>query len=134
MKEACTEIVNDKIIVFHEKKSKLSLINSERLEVTKVSIDGCEITDGIRCDYLLIANGIEHFIELKGQDIEHAINQIKRSITLLSEDLRTKNKVCYIICTRSPLTSASIQHFQALFKKQFNSRLVVRSSPYQEKI
>lgn len=131
MKIECQKVVKDKRITFSEKKSKLTLKNSRQVEATKIKVDGCVITTGIRCDYLCIANGIEHYIELKGQDIDHAVKQIEASITQLSPNIKLGQKISYIICTRSPLVSASIQNIQLKFYKNYHSKLIIRSSPFE---
>lgn len=134
MKAECVINTTDKLIVFSENRSRLTLVNNKSLRFVKVKVDGCQIKDGIKCDYLAVCNNIEHFIELKGQDINHAIEQIKVTISKLSSNPKNQQKICYIICTRSPLTSASIQNFQVKFKSQFNAKLIIKSSPYEFEI
>ncbi len=134
MKPDCTQITSVRLITFSENKSKLTLINVDRVVASRIKVDGCQITNGIRCDYLLIAKDIEHFIELKGQDINHAIEQIISTIKTLSSNIAKNTKVSYVICTRSPLTSASIQNLQLKFKKHYNSKLIIKSSPLESTI
>lgn len=134
MKKECSEIVDHKEIVFKENRSKLSILNPNRLIGTRVEVDGCEITEGIRCDFLLLIKSLEMFIELKGQDIHHAIEQLERTMSLLSEDLRKQKKIAFVICTRSPINSATIQNLRVNFKKKYNADLLVKSTPYKYKI
>lgn len=130
----CRTSSNRKIFVYEEKRSKLILENTNQIDSISVKVDGCEINDGsIRCDFLHIANEIEYFIELKGQDLEHALEQIKSTITKLSSNPKTGKKVSYIICTRSPMSSSKIQNHKLEFRKKYNSRLEIKSSPYTEK-
>jgi hypothetical protein len=128
----CRTTSNDSIFVFGEKRSILRLANPDRVSSTKITVDGCEITEGIRCDYLHLAKGLEIFIELKGQDLNHAIAQIERTIILLSSDARKQRKTSYIICTRSPMASTEIQNFDKQFRKKYNSRLIIKSSPHND--
>lgn len=122
---------NNKVFSFSEQKSTLLLKNNDEVSSTKVHVDGFEINDdGVRCDYLHIAKEVEMYIELKGQDIAHAVKQIIRTISILSEDQKKQRKICYIICTRSPLTSTEIQNFDRMFRQKYNSKLIVKSSPY----
>lgn len=131
---SCKTESSQKLFVFEEKKSKLTLENVDEVTSTKILVDGCEINDeSIRCDYMLLAKGIEFYIELKGQDLAHAVNQIKATIKRLSNDLKNKNKKSYIICTRSPLSSTQIQNIKFDLLKNFNSDLQIKSSPYKEK-
>lgn len=115
-------------------KSKLTLENTDRIESESIKVDGCEINDkSIRCDFLHIAKNIEFYIELKGQDLEHALNQIRTTISRLSKDVKIYNKKSYIICTRSPLSSTEIQNYKREFKKNYNSELIIKSSPHSDK-
>jgi hypothetical protein len=131
MKAECSTKTKQKIITFSEKRSTLILKNTNKVYATCVRVDGCEITTGIRCDHLMLAKEIEHFIELKGQDLPHAIDQLIASMRVLSSDIKRQTKIAYIICTRSPLNSTAIQNLQVQFRKHYNSQLVIKSSPYQ---
>lgn len=130
----CRTDSSQKLFTFEEKKSKLTLENVDQVISTKILVDGCEINDEtIRCDYMLLAKGIEFYIELKGQDLVHAINQIKATIKRLSADVKSKNKKAYIICTRSPLSSTQIQNIKFDLLKNYNSDLQIKSTPYKDK-
>lgn len=133
-KKECVNITRNKIIVFEERRSKLAINNNDEKELSKVIIDGCQITEGIRCDNMLIESEKENYIELKGHDIGHAINQIKKTIELCSKDKQKYSKRCFIICTRSPLSAASIQNHSLVFKRDFNAELIIKSSPYSYNI
>jgi hypothetical protein len=127
--EKCTISNKNRLIVFQENKSKLTINNKDRVEAKQIEVDGCQITDGIRCDFLLLAKDLEIFIELKGQDLKHALEQIEATITQLSSDFRKKSKTSIIVCTRSPLTSATILHKKKIFRKKFNSELIIKNTP-----
>jgi len=130
MKKECTQKTNDRIIVFKENRSKLSLLNKNKISTTKVIVDGCEITSGLRCDFLLLTQEIEYFIELKGHNIEHAIKQLVATINKLSVNPKKQKKISFIICTRSPMSSPAIQNLRVKFKKNFSSDLIVKSTPF----
>ncbi len=134
MKPECTQNTKNKRIVFQEHRSKLTIVNKDKVSSDKITVDGCEITTGKRCDYLLLIKEFECFIELKGQDIKKAIEQIETTIKKLSADKIEKKKKSYIICTRSPMTSATIQNLQLKFRKRFNSELIIQSSPYEDTV
>lgn len=81
---SCRNISNQKLFVYQEMRSKLTLENVDSVESTSIKIDGCEINDdSVRCDYMHLAKEIEFYIELKGQDLEHALEQIKSTINRL---------------------------------------------------
>jgi hypothetical protein len=131
MKEECCITNNNKLVVFEEARSKLVIENKDEVVATKVTVDGCEITSGIRCDYMFLIKDSEIFIELKGQNLKHAIEQIETTILKLSSNSKMKKKKSFIICTRSPLTSASIQNIRVKFRKNYNSEFIVKSSPHK---
>lgn len=128
----CRVTSKNKLFTFEEQRSKLTLQNKDEVESTKIHVDGCEITTGIKCDYLHLAKNIEMYIELKGQDINHAINQIKSTIAVLSANPKTQKKRCYIICTRVTKADATRQNVKLKFKRDYNADLIIMSSPYED--
>lgn len=133
IKEECVKVSNNSKIVCEENKRKIVFNNSSNKNVSKILVDGCQITEGIRCDYLITFNTDEHFVELKGKDITHAFKQLIRTITLLKNST-CNNRVSYIISSRSPLVAASIQVERLKFRKKYQSELIVKNNNYQVKI
>lgn len=129
----CRRESNQKLFVYEENRSKLTLENLNEVSSISIIVDGCEINDStIRCDYMHIAKEIEFYIELKGQNIEHAVEQIISTIKQLSLSVKKYKKRSYIICTRSPLSSTKIQSYKYYFKKNYNSDFILKSSPYKD--
>jgi hypothetical protein len=135
MKNHCKTVSKSKIFTFEEQRSKLTLLNIDEVLSIKIHVDGCQIDNKkiIKCDYLHIAKEIEMYIELKGQDILHAIEQLKSTMHQLSINVKEQSKICYIICTRSPLSSTEIQKYDRDFRRDFNAKLIVKSSPFTDK-
>lgn len=110
----------------------LKFLNVGKNSVRIGQIDGCLITNqDIRCDFEVFAEKkLSSFVELKGSDIEHAIDQIKNSIRLIgfSEE---NNRVCFIICNRCPMSSTQIQLFKKFFLKHYQSKLEVKESGFE---
>lgn len=132
--ETCRTTSKNKIFTFQENRSALTLVNTDQVDSIRIVVDGCEIKDnGMKCDYLHIAKGIEMYIELKGQDLTRAIKQIERTMALLSANVQKEPKKGYIICTRSPLASTEIQSYDRMFRQKYNCKLIVKSSPFQDK-
>ena len=97
-----------KIIKYEENKSKVTFHNLSQKEYECIRVDGCAITDGIRCDYLLRRSEeeLEYFIELTGRNVGHAIDLLRASIKQLSADVTNKANKAFIITTKSfPLTN-----------------------------
>lgn len=133
-KTECTEKRKDLNITFKERRSKVLFDNSSRKECLCIMVDGCQITNGTRCDKLLICENNEYFIELKGSDVGHAIIQLESSIKLLS-DKNANSRQAYIISTNvSPKISTNIQKSKLYFKRKLNSELHVKRTGYTIKI
>ncbi len=133
IKRECEEVSRNSIIVCKEQNSKIAFNNSSKKQISKIKVDGCQITEGVRCDYLITFSNDEHFVELKGKDVSHAFKQLIRTINLLKNSSCT-NRVSYVISSRSPLTSPEIQVQRVKFRRKYMSELVVKNSNYQVKI
>ena len=116
-------------IVCEENRRKITFINSERKLISKIKVDGCQITDGLRCDYLLTLENLENYVELKGHDLRHAFRQIIRTILLLGRENTSRHS--YVISSRSPLSAAEIQHFRLKLRKNYQSDLVVKNNNFE---
>ena len=85
-KPNCTIETTDKILVLEENKRKCIFSNPENLNLIKIIVDGCQITEGTRCDFLVLdQQKNEYFVELKGKDIPHAIEQLLLSFVNLQK-------------------------------------------------
>lgn len=123
----CSAMNNNKIIVLSENKSVFRFLNPAQNEVECIVVDGCVITEGIRCDHLLIdANGVEHFIELKGSDVKHALEQLGVSIQKLGKNVP---RYAFVVSTRCPIAGGDIQMAQKVFKKKYRADLIIKKSP-----
>ena len=97
-------------IVCKENKSKFIGINEQRKLIFKIKVDDMKFK-GYKCDWLLINTEMNNafFIELKGSDIEHGIEQIENSIIIISSKYTITTKlqqkqVKFIKKTKSTLT------------------------------
>lgn len=134
-KSKCIVNNNNPIIPLEEKQSKISFLNPSRQNVQIITIDGCQITDGTRCDYLVIPeSGVEHFVELKGSDFHHAIEQLETTIKIIHQSYVNIRSFSFVIITRSPRLSPRIQIIKNRFKKDYNSTLIIKKSNYEHKI
>ena len=131
IKKNCTLSTTDSKIKCEENKRKIIFNNKNRVSAEKITVDNCQITSGVRCDYLVRHEKKEYFVELKGEDIKHAFEQLARSITLLgSDDCQLRKS--FIISSRSPLASAQIQNIRLKFKKKYSSDLIVKNNSFEE--
>ncbi|MCX7044181.1 MAG: hypothetical protein NTX50_01675 [Candidatus Sumerlaeota bacterium] len=123
----CEKTRSDPRIVLREKRSEICFLNPLRKAIREVRIDGCVIRDGLRCDYLLIVGCTEHYVELKGCDVDHAVKQIETTIRKVSADAKRLEKHSYIVSSRCPALSPQIQGWKIKFRKEFNSSLQLKN-------
>lgn len=125
----CIKNTTDSNIKFEENGKKVIFINQKRLEYKKVQVDGCTIIDDARCDWLLLSNDEheERYVELKGVNVKHAIEQLEKSINSLGE--YDDNRHSYVICTNvAPQLTTNIQFKKLYFKKRYNSDLIIKNN------
>ncbi|MCH4895959.1 hypothetical protein E0494_04515 [Marinilabiliaceae bacterium JC040] len=136
----CKEISNNKILKLNENKSTLYVDNAKG--IVKIKVDGCAINDNniLKCDYLLhILDESDNkkvikeiFIELKGKNIPHAIEQIKNTIEILSTDKKKCPKLSFVIATKvKPSFTSIIQKNKIFFKKNYNSSLNIETKEHR---
>ena len=76
-----------KLLSVSERRAKYMLSFSPEMDSCTFKIDGNIIKDTTsdKCDYVILASynnaWAEVFVELKGSDISHAINQLKQTIS-----------------------------------------------------
>jgi hypothetical protein len=139
MNNPCISVVIDKTIVFKDKNSKpeFHITNINQRKIEKHSVDGCLIkgNEFKKCDWLAIdvETGKEVYIELKGGNISHAVEQLCATVEKLSID-RNITKLGYVICTHSPCTSPEIQAIAKKIKKSHKLILRVKTMQHKESI
>lgn len=127
--EVCVQPTKDSKIKFEENKRKIIFLNPDRKDYKRVQVDGCAIDDKVtmRCDKLLVSadEHEERYVELKGTEVMHAIDQLESTIQRLGEF--DDNRHAYVISTNvAPAYTTKIQQKALLFKKKYNSELLVR--------
>jgi len=135
-KSHCQTKTKDPLIPLREPRTRSQLIiaNPNRSEVTVIKVDGCEITDNLtlRCDYAVDPhNGIEVYVELKGSDIKHAIEQLESTISLMSSNPQLAAKLCIVVSTRVPRQGTNIQALQRRFMLRYRARLRIKNGKDQ---
>lgn len=129
----CQNVRSDSEIVISDRgsrnnRSKFRLHNPNRASIKIVQVDDCVIKEGIRCDYLLVLpSEQEVYVELKGSDVKHAVEQISRSIGLLTCNCHAVVKLCFIASTRCPINSTEIQNLKRKFRQKYNAQLTIQN-------
>lgn len=131
----CCEIINYPRIVCEEKKSKITFLNPNKIEIQKITVDGCQITDHNKpkCDYLLIHNETEkeYYIELKGHDIKRGLEQIEATIPRLSKSPEKQDKICFIISVRCPKVDTEIQNISKRLRNKYAAKVIIKNTPFE---
>lgn len=136
--QACILHTTDSHIKFEERKKKIIFHNPNRKECLKIQIDGCAIKNGDKCDNLLKEGKIneqspEYYVELKGEDVKHALEQIKQTIQIIHND--QSPVMAFIICTNvNPLLSTKIQQFKKQMKEKYNAVVVIKERQHEHTI
>jgi len=119
--DRCVCQTNDSNISFRENGRSIVFRNPRRDEYYKVRIDGCVITEGERCDDFLYGkeDPYDRYVELKGSDIPHAINQLRSSIIWVKRHCNVGKAIkAYIISKNvAPGYNTKLQ----AAKKEFNN-------------
>ena len=112
------------LTVVKEKRCEYRLFNKEKKLICKIHIDGCLIKTGVRCDYLLIdcTRNKAYFVELKGSDFLHAVNQLSTSIEYLTKEINDCDVFARIVLTKVNVPNLKnnpvILNFEKMLKKR----------------
>lgn len=122
----CSEFLQHKTITLGGKRTSiLYLLNPQERRVEKIQVDDCAITEGLRCDWLILANDAapkeEIYVELKGSDVYHGVEQLEVTINKLSTDRARLRKRCFIVFSRNPMFLTDSQKYKVRFRKTFNA-------------
>ena len=103
----------DHLIKVEEKGKEFIIDNASQSSVCQVDVDGCLRISGPRCDYLFeVRNNEEvYYVELKGKNISHALEQILNTMRsdLLDRLHKGFKKVGVVVSSRVPSTGPDIQ-------------------------
>lgn len=128
----CTSSSNGAAVVVKESGRQFAYLNPSNQVVGLTKVDGCAITQGIRCDYLyLLQSSREIYVELKGADIKRAVKQIAASIPKLSR-VAQEARAAVVVASRVPRADTSTQIAIASLRRADVRKLVVRSGPRVE--
>lgn len=117
----CVARTTDSNIVFRENKARICFLNSNRKPYDRITVDGCVIREGNKCDFLLASceYGDQYFVELKGENLEHAIIQLESTFTRLLDSREGVMRKAFVVSSNSGMRiSPYRQQLEKRFKKQ----------------
>jgi hypothetical protein len=128
-RECSTFLRHKKIALAGRRTATLYLLNPLLRRAERVEVDNCVIAEGPRYDWLVRLDDAtsreEIYVELKGSDILHAVDQLEATISKLSMDCRRFPKRCLVACSRSPLTGTDVQKYKDRFHDRFGASFQV---------
>lgn len=110
------------VIVLEERDKILAVDNRSRSRFTMVRFDGCVVKHATGADWLLIKenNGTHLIIELKGRNVEHAIDQLRATTQfLICHGIDTQKISAVVICRQYPHASTLLQRKEAAYTREF---------------
>lgn len=121
--QGCLDFKGYRSILKCEENGKSYKLDTQGAKVAQYHVDGGLINDKIKkCDYMVVAYGNENkiiFVELKGNDTNHACEQLKATVDLLSNKFTSFDKKKFyarIVNTKSVPNIKTTTHYQKLRK------------------
>ena len=119
----CVEIRSDSLLVFSEKKSKITFENPNRNTYRAIQVDGCvfNASDGQKCDKLLESEQYadQYFVELKGGDSSKAVEQLTDTIDKMPPRLVGAKRMAFAVFSNTcPKNDTKRQVIEKFFKNR----------------
>ncbi len=116
-----------------EQLSEVVFLNPDEREVRQITVDGCVFKedDGKRCDHLVSVDEtqVSVLVELKGSDIEAAIEQLTETQQRLMEHIN--RRIFWVVSySGSPRHTTSIAYMQLQARLHNKATLLVEESSY----
>lgn len=115
----CVEVVNHSRVVVKEKGKQVTFLNPSQEIFHRIRVDGCLVTQGPRADWIVSKDAAGSVIvELKGRDVEHAVDQLFATINHPScTPWLTKPTKLLIICAKFPAFDTKVARAQVAARK-----------------
>ena len=119
----CVKTISDSLIVFSEKKSKITFVNPDHNTYRAIQVDGCvfNAADGQKSDKLLESEKYadQYFVKLKGSDSSTAVNQLKATIVKMPLRLDGAKRMVFAVFSNTcPKNNTKRQAIE----KSFNNK------------
>ena len=111
----CIKTSSDSLLKIEEYGRKVVFDNQAKASHMVGKIDGCLVREGIRADYFVSNDDVAVIVELKGCNIDHAVEQLFAAVChdAVTPYIRGKATSLLIVCSRFPKNNTSVQRAQA---------------------
>jgi hypothetical protein len=132
--KGCVSLNRNSKVTVKENGKQAIFLNPERIIYCVIHVDGCVIQQKIASDYVISKAEVgDVVIELKGCDVDHAVDQVFATAEFWTRNKFRVGKIAgLIICSRKPSFDTKIQRVQALFAKKFEApmHVIARSDEF----
>lgn len=111
-----------------EERSRFVLVHPAQVPVQVIKVDTVLPPATPQCDYVLVMQAQELYVELKGSDVEHAVKQLHSTLKALR--LKLPAKLFFVVHHHCPLPATKVAQLKTRFFKTTGYLLEVRRSPY----
>ncbi|MBE0472381.1 MAG: hypothetical protein IBX55_23095 [Methyloprofundus sp.] len=120
----CFHYTSQKKLSLKEKGRTLFINNPEEKKLLKIKIDGCLIEKNNQaCDFGFGVERCSHFVELKGGNISHALDQLMASLSYFEQNLAqhlTKPSQAIIVASKNGVPNLKATPKYRSAKKKFS--------------
>lgn len=117
------------------KREHIAVNPQKKYELRKYQLDGDIVKQTKCCDFLLLNDTLAkaYFIELKGKNIDDAIEQLEAGEKLCKNDLQGYKFYYRIICSKIKTHKIQGSKFRK-FKEKHMNNLILKENKYEEKL
>ena len=118
---ACVVRTMDSNIVFRENKARICFLNPNRKAYDRITVDGCVIREGNKCDFLLASceYGDQYFVELKGENLDYAILQLESTFEKLLDSRKGVMRKAFVVSSNAGMRiNTHRQQLEKRFKRR----------------
>lgn len=130
MKCDCVTSTSDRLIPLADAGRRMVVVNIRQRELDIVKYDGCEIKGDAAVDFIARIDGaIDYLLELKGRNIEDALDQISETINRMRESGDIMPSVFAAIhCRQVPKSGREVIKKRERLKRRFGLDVAISSS------
>jgi len=137
----CSTLIDKKVDSRSERGKRFILKNESNRKVKYVQVDGCLLAnEQKKCDFLYeIASSDSEsietvfFVELKGTDFSHGIEQLENTVKVLKEWYRNiANKRAFLVGRGIPSFETKVQKVALRFKRCYDVAFHAKTNLWEE--